>query len=821
MIKRAKENRNAKVITDQLPTAIIRWYPFEKSANIAYIGKADSIYRSLSERAGDNVTRVPFSETLSTLAKNIQRNVPKGRFDYIVCIGYCEKIKDFLHFLKEVKKHLSKKGKLILGVNNRLALRYFCGDSDVHTGQVLDGIDDYFRAYNKEQDIFNGRSYDKAQLVSMLEDAGLKDHKFYSVFPGLEHPMFIFAEGYRPNEDLCNRNFPIYNNKDTLFLEEPRLYKGLVDNDLLHVMANGFLIECSVKGAFSDALQITTSLDRGKEKSLITIIHGNGTVTKEAAYEEGKERLGNLITNAKKLKKRGIDVIDAKMQKGIYTMPFIDAPTGQIYMEELLRTDKEAFIRKMDEFRQLLLKSSESYTGIYKEPAPEKETKKQRLSREKREKKDWLGSPVSLLKDGMLDLVPLNSLYVDDHFVFFDQEFCIPDLPVDVLVTRMIFTFYSGTPGLHRYLDPDFLYKRYNIPNPAKTEGGSKYLNIDFRFLGKVMNRDILSGFYSQFRADANVINANRQRMNFSTEEYERLFVDIFDKADERKLILFGSGIFAKRFLALYGDDYKVYAVVDNNESRWGQKIYPEGYEEKRASKTGSLQSETDSRTGDTAHDDGVTISSPDILKDLHHGEYKILICIKNYLSVMNQLEGMGIHEYSIFDPSKAYPRKRHPISPDSVKAFEHSTVPEGGKKYHTGYIAGVFDLYHIGHLNMFRRAKEMCDYLIVGVVTDEGVRDFKGVEPFVPFDERVEMIKSCRYVDEVVEIPYIYGGSEDSFRLHHFDVQFSGSDYVNNPDFLKYKKFLEENGATLEFFPYTESTSSTKLKQLIEKKLL
>ena len=114
-----------------------------------------------------------------------------------------------------------------------------------------------------------------------------------------------------------------------------------------------------------------------------------------------------------------------------------------------------------------------------------------------------------------------------------------------------------------------------------------------------------------------------------------------------------------------------------------------------------------------------------------------------------------------------------------------------------------------------------MCDYLIVGVVSDEGVKSFKGVEPFVPFDERVEMIKSCRHVDEVVEIPYIYSGSEDAWKMHHFDVQFSGSDYVNDPDFERFKVFLEKHGATLEFFPYTESTSSTKLKALIEKKLL
>ena len=129
--------------------------------------------------------------------------------------------------------------------------------------------------------------------------------------------------------------------------------------------------------------------------------------------------------------------------------------------------------------------------------------------------------------------------------------------------------------------------------------------------------------------------------------------------------------------------------------------------------------------------------------------------------------------------------------------------------------------MYHVGHLNMFRRAKEQCDYLIVGVVTDEGVRKYKKTEPFVPFEERIELVRSCRYVDEAVEIPLNYGGTRDAYRLYQFDCQFSGSDYVENPDWLAEKAYLEKHGAEMVFFPYTERTSSTKIKGLIEKKLI
>ena len=116
--------------------------------------------------------------------------------------------------------------------------------------------------------------------------------------------------------------------------------------------------------------------------------------------------------------------------------------------------------------------------------------------------------------------------------------------------------------------------------------------------------------------------------------------------------------------------------------------------------------------------------------------------------------------------------------------------------------------------------AKKQCDYLIVGVVSDKAVHQNKG-ENFVPFEERIELVRSCRYVDEAVEIPLHAGGTRDAWHLYHFDVQFSGSDYEHDESWLREKAFLEQHGATMVFFPYTQSTSSTKLKALIEKRLI
>ena len=109
-----------------------------------------------------------------------------------------------------------------------------------------------------------------------------------------------------------------------------------------------------------------------------------------------------------------------------------------------------------------------------------------------------------------------------------------------------------------------------------------------------------------------------------------------------------------------------------------------------------------------------------------------------------------------------------------------------------------------------------MCDYLIVGVVSDEQVINSKRTSPYISLEERMQIVQACRYVDETVVIPVDRPETEDAWRMYHFDVQFSGSDYENDPDWMAKREYLRQHGAELVFFPYTQSTSSTKLKEKI-----
>lgn len=128
------------------------------------------------------------------------------------------------------------------------------------------------------------------------------------------------------------------------------------------------------------------------------------------------------------------------------------------------------------------------------------------------------------------------------------------------------------------------------------------------------------------------------------------------------------------------------------------------------------------------------------------------------------------------------------------------------------GYLSGTFDLFHIGHINLLGRAKQYCDYLIVGV-HESG--NWKGKETFIPFEERKEIVASCKYVDKVIK-------SEpedcDVWDDYHYNYLFVGSDYKGSERFERYEKYFEDKDVEIIYFPYTQGTSSTKLRAAIEK---
>ena len=333
------------------------------------------------------------------------------------------------------------------------------------------------------------------------------------------------------------------------------------------------------------------------------------------------------------------------------------------------------------------------------------------------------------------------------------------DLPANVIILRSLIIIYGMTDRLQNIIPIEFFYERYGLENILP---GLR--RIESNFLMELRNEHALSDYFSKHCISEENLSKNK---NLLASFESRLgnddeYVDsCFEGLKDRKVFLFGAGKYARKFITLYGRKYEIVQILDNDPAKWKTKL------------------------------NGILIDSPESLGEVQV-EYKVIICMKNYTQVLKQLLAMHVSHIGIYNA-----------------------------KDRIGYLSGVFDLYHIGHINMFRRAKEQCDYLIVGITSDEYVINKKKRTPFIPCDERMQVVQSCKYVDKVVKVPYMHEEITEAWEKYQYDVQFCGSDCEHNPWWLEQQKWLREHGTDLVFFPYTEQTSSTKIKALIEKGLL
>lgn len=128
------------------------------------------------------------------------------------------------------------------------------------------------------------------------------------------------------------------------------------------------------------------------------------------------------------------------------------------------------------------------------------------------------------------------------------------------------------------------------------------------------------------------------------------------------------------------------------------------------------------------------------------------------------------------------------------------------------GYTTGVYDMFHIGHLNILRKAKEQCDFLIVGVSTDELVQKEKNKIPVISFNERAEIVSAIKYVDKVV--PQVNKNKMEAYNALKFNKMFVGSDWHGTPQWKSYEDEFSKIGVEIVYLPHTDGISSTILRE-------
>ncbi|MFT7624636.1 MAG: glycerol-3-phosphate cytidylyltransferase [Myxococcota bacterium] len=132
------------------------------------------------------------------------------------------------------------------------------------------------------------------------------------------------------------------------------------------------------------------------------------------------------------------------------------------------------------------------------------------------------------------------------------------------------------------------------------------------------------------------------------------------------------------------------------------------------------------------------------------------------------------------------------------------------------GYTTGVFDLFHVGHVRILQNARSLCDHLIVGVSTDELCREYKKKIPVIPFNERLDVVRSVRWVD--VAVAQETRDKVDAHNRYKFDIMFVGDDWYRSGKWQGLEEQFSDLGVRIVYFPYTNTTSSTVINATLER---
>lgn len=506
-----------------LRQGILSWYDFPANASVLESGAGFGALTGLLCRRCARVTatdRSPFraravarryehADNLQVYAGDAQEIEFPETFDYITVIGLLERIgrgsfeaEPYAAYLRSLQRWLKPGGRLLLAVENRFGIRYFCGEPEPHTKRAFDGINRYMRGTS-------GYSFSRQEIAEVVEAAGFGYHRFYYPLPDYKLPQLIYTDEYLPEKNLKERLIPYYQNRGTLIASERELYDDIVSNGVFPFFANSFLVECrmaeepetdAVKAGngingMNKILYAAVSTDRGKARSYATAIRSDGIVRKAPLYEEGRCNARKLYGNLQDLQAHGIPVVKHRLLEGdVLEMPYISWPTLSNYIKEIMGRDQEKFLRLLDRIYAYILQSSQQ--------VPEEENALPAVS--------GLCGTGPILKKAYMELIPLNCFYHPDtgDFLYFDQEFVRENYPAKYVLFRAIHYIYCFTPNAERYYPKKELLRKYGMEDTWNI-----YLQEEDRFLDEVRNREMYRQFYARTKVDRGSILENIRRL--------------------------------------------------------------------------------------------------------------------------------------------------------------------------------------------------------------------------------------------------------------------------------------------------------------------
>ena len=438
---------------------LFNWYPFKKNAKVLEIGAGMGALTGLfcrtcgtvialeqsSKRADIIRERHKKYDNLTVISDNIFTVNFQEQFDYVILAGVLEYAamngdsSSYGNLLKRIKELLKSDGKLLLAIENRFGLKYWCGAAEDHTAIPFDGISGYERdGFTTRYESTGVRTFSKNTLKEMLEAAGFGETRWYYPMPDYKFPSAIFSDEKLPTANDMKAVKWTYPSESELIADEKKLYEEVIKNNCLPFFANSFLIEVGSEKLDEYHIKFACHKRDYKEKfRIITMLDSEGNYIKKADNEEAKKHLMQLKENIDTLKSFSINTLEVTEKNGTLICPEEKANSGALQFKKCLEADDFNGILKIIETLKESLKKSSKI---------EYEINAQNIIEKTLNIKAGTLAMGPVLEKGYIDMNLNNCFWKNNDLIFFDQEWLIEKVPINFIVYRAIkYAYVEGS----------------------------------------------------------------------------------------------------------------------------------------------------------------------------------------------------------------------------------------------------------------------------------------------------------------------------------------------------------------------------------------
>lgn len=416
---------------------ILNWYPLKQEDSILLIGEElESVVEVLKQKCS-KVESIEFYVD----ATNID-----CLYDYIVLIGVkTNSEKSLTQVIKLLEKNLKATGKFLIAVDNKFGLRFFAGNPE----NILEKKFVSLTGYKSEEEKFE--TFTKSRLEEKLKEIGYNT-SFYYPLPDYRLPNVIFSDRQLPKYTNIGKYEPYYTEKSDIIMDEIGVFREILKNDrnMFTFFANSFLVEASREKINDEFKYISFNILRKPKYQLITKI-ADTYVEKQVIKNQSEEHYENIKNNIDILKENGFETLDY-VEDGVIKSKYIEQKymLNNVLMQKLEEGNQEEFYNILNKYIEVIKKNS--YV--------EKDYQKTVFSKYNVEIEDEsIIEKLHFLKEGFWDMTLKNCFYIDNKFLFFDQEWREENVPYEFILYRSILY----TASLRRYISIEQLYEKYNL----------------------------------------------------------------------------------------------------------------------------------------------------------------------------------------------------------------------------------------------------------------------------------------------------------------------------------------------------------------------